>query len=153
MRRGGRGHGAPEGHDQATRSKREELAIAYATDGYRLVEACYAATAPVWLREVPAVQALRVVLVQSYTRTTTGGREVIKRRRKESEGGDGVPPGHLKIASPYDTDARWSVKRDTYWCGYKLHITETCDHAPPRGECTAATAPAGAGCAGTLRPL
>ena len=44
---------------------------------------------------------------------------MIKRRQKEPEG-DGLPPGHTRIASPYDTDARWGVKRDTFWLGYKL---------------------------------
>src|SRR5262249_55251540 len=62
--------------------------------------------------------------------------------------GDGLPPGHLRIASPYDTDARWGVKRDIFWLGYKLHITETCDDPPP---CTCRsggpTGPAGAGSA------
>ena len=39
------------------------------------------------------------------------GREVVKRREKEPEG-DGLPPGHARIASPYDLDARWGVKRE-----------------------------------------
>jgi hypothetical protein len=55
---------------------------------------------------------------------------VIRRREKEPEG-DGLPPGHLRIASPYDTDARWGVKRDAFWLGYKLHVSEACDDAPP----------------------
>jgi transposase len=112
-------------------AKRDELAVAYARDGYALLEAVYDSSSPAWLREIPAVDVLRRVLLQNYTRTVTGnGREVIRRREKEPEG-DGLPPGHLRIASPYDTDARWGVKRDTFWLGYKLHITENCDDAPP----------------------
>ena len=65
---------------------------------------------------------------------------MIKRREKEPEG-DGLPPGHARIASPYDTDARWGVKRDEFWLGYKLHVTETCDDAPPC-TCRPAAAPA-----------
>ena len=85
---------------------------------------------PAWLREIPAVETLRRVLLQNYTRTiSANGKEVVRRREKEPEG-DGVPPGHIRIASPYDTDARWGVKRDTFWAGYKLHVTETCDDAP-----------------------
>jgi hypothetical protein len=38
-------------------------------------------------------------------------------------------PGHARIASPYDLDARWGVKREEFWLGCKLHITETCDDA------------------------
>ena len=69
---------------------------------------------------------LRRVLVQNYTRVISAdGKEVVRRREKEPEG-DGLPPGRVRIASLYDTDARWGVKRDTFWLGYKLHVTETC---------------------------
>jgi transposase len=122
----------------ASQTKREELAIVYAKDGYALLEAVYDDAAPAWLRELPAVEVLRRVLLQNYTRTITEhGREVIKRREKEPDG-DGLPPGHIRIASPYDTDARWGVKREQFWLGYKLHITEACDDAP---ACTCPTCP------------
>jgi transposase len=66
-----------------SQAKRDELAIASARDGYRLLEAVYDRPAPAWPRELPAVDVLRRVLVQNYTRTiTSGGREVIKRREK-----------------------------------------------------------------------
>ncbi|MGH3125581.1 MAG: transposase, partial [Streptosporangiaceae bacterium] len=115
----------------ASKAKQDELAIAYARDGYALLEAVYDESAPAWLREIPAVGVLRRVLLQNYTRViTSSGREVIRRREKEPEG-DGLPPGHTRIASPYDLDARWGVKREELWLGYKLHVTETCDDAPP----------------------
>jgi hypothetical protein len=70
----------------------DELAIAYARDGYALLEAVYDPSSPPWLRELPTVDVLRRVLLQNYTRTiTAGGREVIKRREKEPEG-DGLRP-------------------------------------------------------------
>ena len=128
-----RRYGAPmtSWHPPASQAKRDELAIAYARDGYALLEAVYDSSAPAWLRELPAIDVLRRVLVQNYTRAITGdGREVVKRREKEPEGG-GLPPGHLRIASPYDLDARWGVKREEFWLGYKLHVTETCDDPPP----------------------
>src|SRR5215469_11870297 len=77
----------------AAQAKQDELAIAYARDGYVLLEAVYAGSSPAWLRELPAVDVLRRVLVQNYTRAITGSKEVIKRREKEPEG-DGLPPGH-----------------------------------------------------------
>jgi transposase len=117
----------------ASQTRQDELAIAYARDGYALLEAVYAESSLPWLRELPAVDVLRRVLLQSYTRVIhADGREVIKRREKEPEG-DGLPPGHARIASPYDLDARWGVKRDTFWLGYKLHVTETCDDQPRCG--------------------
>ena len=127
----------------ASQARRDELAVAYARDGYALLEAVYDSSSPAWLRELPAVDVLRRVLLQNYTRTITGGKEVIKRREKEPEG-DGLPPGHARIASPYDLDARWGVKREEFWLGYKLHITETCDDPPPCtcGQASAAARPA-----------
>jgi hypothetical protein len=114
-------------------AKQDELAIAYARDGFALLEAVYGESSPAWLRELPAVGVLRQVLMQNCTRTITGnGREVVKRREKEPEG-DGLPPGHARIASPYDTGARRGVKREEFWLGCKLHVTGTCDDEPPCG--------------------
>ena len=129
----------------ASGARRDELAIAYARDGYALLEAVYDRAAPPWLRELPAVQVLRVVLLQNYTRAISqDGREVIRRREKAPQG-DGLPPGHTRIASPYDPDARWAAKRGEFWLGYKLHITETCDDPPP---CSCPAGPAAHGAAG-----
>jgi transposase len=117
----------------SSKKKQDEFAVACAKDGYALLRAVYGKGAPAWLAELPAVETLRQVLVQNYTLVThTDGREVVKRREKQPEG-DGIPPGRSRIASPYDTDARWGAKRDQSWLGYKLHVTETCDDAPPCG--------------------
>jgi transposase len=123
----------------ASKAKQDELAIIYARDGYALLEAAYGDSSPAWLAEIPAVDVLRRVLLQNYTRVIRAdGREVIRRREKEPDG-DGLPPGHARIASPYDTDARWGAKRGELWLGYKLHVTETCDDPPPC-SCPAAAA-------------
>ena len=115
-----------------TEKKRDELAIAYAKDGYALLGAVDDPASPHWLKEIPAAGILRTVLLRNYAIVTgEDGKEVIRRREKRTpEGGDGLPPGDTRIASPCDTDARWGVKRDEFWLGYKLHITETCDDQP-----------------------
>ncbi|MFE5165854.1 transposase [Streptomyces sp. NPDC056697] len=52
-------------------------------------------------------------------------------------GTDGVPPGHLRLASPYGPDARWAAKgEDLFWYRYKVHLTETCD-TPSEAEAEA----------------
>jgi transposase len=131
----------------ASKARQDELAIAYARDGYALLEAVYDSSSPAWLGQVPAVDVLRRVLLQNYTRAIRpDGREVIRRREKEPDG-DGLPPGHRRIASPYDTDARWAAKREELWLGYKLHVTETCDDPPPC-SCHPAAGSAGAGARG-----
>ena len=132
------------------KAERDRLAVQYARDGYALVAACYEESAPPWAREIPAVQVLRTVLIQSFTRAVgEGGREVIS-RREPGDGGDGVPPAHIKISSPYDGDARWGAKKDLHWLGYKLHISETCDDPP---ACGCPEDPAAAGrCDHDVRP-
>src|SRR6516162_9298875 len=94
----------------ASKKKQDELAVTCAKDGYALLRAAYDKASPAWLAELPAVETLRKVLVQNYTLVIhANGREVIKRREKQPEG-DGIPPGRYRIASPYDTDARWGAK-------------------------------------------
>ncbi|MFH9355512.1 transposase [Kitasatospora sp. NPDC017646] len=111
----------------ASKAKQDTLALDYAKDGYTLLHAVYAHGSPAWLRELPAVQSLRIVLVQNNTRTTAGNGHIrVKRRERAENGGDGLPPGPIRLASPYDTDTRWSAKRETFWNGYKLHVSETC---------------------------
>jgi transposase len=109
-------------------AKRERLAGLYGGDALALLRAIHAETAPPWLRELPAVQVLHAMLIQNYyLHTTARGREVISRREPEKHG---LPPAHHRLSSPYDTDARWAAKgEDLFWCGYKLHLTETCDTA------------------------
>jgi hypothetical protein len=108
-----------------SRAKRDNLATAYGRDGFALLTAVYGPTAPVWVAHLPAVEVLRMVLLQNYVITSDRqGREVVKRREADV---DGLPPGRCRITSPYDLDARWGGKRDLAWNGYKLHISETCD--------------------------
>jgi IS5 family transposase len=124
----------------AATTRKQELALAYGRDGRVLLRAVYAAAASdadlAFLARLHQVEVLRVVLLQNYlTVEDEQGREVIKRREANAEG---LPPGRSRITSPYDLDARWGVKRDTFWNGYKVHVTETCDtraaDAGRRGE-------------------
>ena len=118
-------------HLPTGKTKRAELMAQYGRDGYHLLDQLYGPPAPDWLRQIPAVDVLRRIWIQQFYRdvdTTPARAEV--RRREAAPDGDGLPPGHLKIISPYDLDARYSIKRDTRWSGYKVHFTETCD-APP----------------------
>ena len=101
---------------------RDALALAIGTDGYALLAAIYAAAAPTWLREVPAVETLRRAWVQQYRRDEAG----VHWRAS----GD-LPPAAVFISSPHDDEAHYARKRATQWVGYKVHITETCDDDSP----------------------
>jgi transposase len=100
---------------------RAALAVTVGGDGFGLLEAVYA-EAPGWLRQVVAVQTLRAVWVQQYYRDQDG-----LRWRGKGE----LPPGALAIGSPYDTQARYGIKRGVGWRGYKAHFTETCEPDRP----------------------
>jgi transposase len=122
-----------------SKTKRAQLATAYGTDGFTLLEAVYAADSPPWLAQLPAVQTLRRVLVQHYVVVVDRqGREVITMRDAETHG---LPPGRCRITSPYDLDARYGGKRDLLWNGYKLHISETCDAEPATDDDVAVEPP------------
>jgi hypothetical protein len=119
----------------SSKTKREQLGLVFGQDALRLCRAAWAAGTPVWIREIESVALLRQVLVQTYSiRVDARGREVVSKRDADS---DGVPPGSIRLASPYDPDARWSAKGDDlFWMGYKIHLTETC-HAPTEAEAEA----------------
>ncbi|RZB19501.1 IS1182 family transposase [Streptomyces sp. F001] len=101
---------------------RQQWALSVGQDGFALLEAAYAPDAPGWLRHMEAVQVLRAAWVQQYHRDDKGVRW--------REGKD-LPPGRLRLSSPYDADTRYSVKRGAGWDGYKVHFTETCESDAP----------------------
>ncbi len=115
--------------------ERKQYAEVIGADGKHLLSAIYDTNAPQWLREIPMVQILRQVWVQQYYATE----EALMQWREDGD----LPPGALLIHSPYDAEARLSVKRDILWAGYKVHLTETCDDETPHlithVETTAAT--------------
>jgi transposase len=107
-------------------SKRESLARQIGADGYQLLEWVRFPESPPGVCELPAIEALRRIWLQQYYRCTVASLEVLRWRT-----GDEQPSAALRIASPYDLEARYSSKRNTHWVGYKLHLTETCDAGQP----------------------
>src|SRR4051795_10055854 len=119
-----------------TDAARQELAVAIGIDGRTLLEAIDRATGQPWLAQIPAVQVLRRVWAEQYVE-----QDGQVRWRPVEE----MPPPADMVSSPYDTDARYSTKRESTWVGYKVHLTETCDadapHVIVNVETTAATTP------------
>jgi transposase len=105
---------------------RASLACQIGADGYRLLEWVHLPESPPNLCDLPALEALRRIWVQQYYRCTAPGHEALRWRA-----GDEQPPSAVRIASPYDLEARYSSKRETHWVGYKVHLTETCDADHP----------------------
>jgi transposase len=107
-------------------SKRETLARQIGADGFQLLEWVLATDSPPGLSRLPALEALRQIWLQQYYRCTVPGLAELRWRTKDEQ-----PPSAVRIAAPYDLEARYSSKRDTHWVGYKLHLTETCDPGQP----------------------
>jgi transposase len=141
---------AEEAHVPPGEATRRAFAEQVGRDGHYLLAAVTAPEAPIWLREVPAVELLRRVWVQSFclvpaeavpapTPGAPGQVEPLVRWRGEAEG---FPAALQLISSPYDPEVRYAKKRTTAWIGYKVHLTETCDEDGPHLITHVATTPA-----------
>ena len=120
-----------------SQARRDGLALAYARDGYALLEAVYDRSPPAgcvscwrWASCPGSAAGLQPVI-------TSGGREVIRRREKEPDG-DGLRPAVPGSPSRL-TGCPAGRQAGEFWLGYKLHVTETCDD-PPACSCRAAAA-------------
>jgi transposase len=105
-----------------TDAARKALAAVIGADGQVLLQAIDVAVEQPWLREIPAVQTLRRVWAEQ---------DVEVHGRLSWRAVKAMPSLAELIASPYDPDARHSTKRAVEWIGYKVHLTATCDPAPP----------------------
>jgi len=106
----------PKGQEERAR-----LAEQIGTDGRQRLAHLDEPTTPAGLAQLPAVRVLRRVWLEQYYAD-----EPIHWRAAED-----LPPAATMISSPYDVEARFSVKRETTWTGYKLHLTETWDDDRP----------------------
>ena len=112
---------------------RQVLASQVGADGFALLTAIDDPTTPVSIRDEPAVIILRRIWWQQFY-----GPSDPPQLRPTND----APPSAQMIKSPYDDEARYSIKRETTWTGYKLHVTETCDPAMPRLVIDVQTTPA-----------
>jgi transposase len=113
--------------------ERERLAVQIGQDGQQLLMWAYAAETPAEIKQQSEVEILRQVWVQQYYLQD----EAIFWRKM-----DNLPAGERIIHSPYDSEARFSIKRQTEWFGYKVHLTETCEEDLPNLITQVETTPA-----------
>ncbi len=98
-------------------AERRRLAEQIGRDGVQLLSMLAQAETPAAARKLESAQVVHQVWSQYY-----------EQRDGQVYWRDGPALGaHQTIVSPYDTDARLAQKRDTAWCGYKVHLTETCE--------------------------
>lgn len=117
------------------KEERREEAEQIGADGFELLVALLEGdAAPAWLKELPAVETMRMVWLQNYLLTAEG----VRWRTKE----EGLPPTAKRLATPTDPESRGARRGEISWGGYKIHLTETCDEGAPRIVTHVGTAPA-----------
>ena len=104
-------------------SRRTALVETIGADGYALLDAIYTTPELNWLHHVPAVEIVRRVWVQPFERIAG---------QPHFRANDNIPPPPKMICSPYDIEATYGRKLTTWWIGYKVHLTESCDEDQPR---------------------
>jgi transposase len=104
-------------------AKRTALVETIGADGYALLEAIGITPDLHWVHHVPAVEILRRVWVQQF--------EIVE-DKVHFRANDNIPPPSQMICSPYDAEATYGRKLTTWWVGYKVHLTESCDEDSPR---------------------
>jgi len=104
-------------------AKRTALVETIGADGYMLLDTIYSTPELNWLAHVRAVEILRRVWVQQF--------ELIE-GKPHFRANDNIPPPPKMICSPYDIEATYGRKLTTWWVGYKVHLTESCDEDSPR---------------------
>ena len=102
------------------KDKRIALAEQIGQDGCLLLSQLADPEAPAALLELPAVQVLQAVWQQQFY---VAAPEQPLRLRAAKD----LPPSAELICSPFDAEARYSIKRETHWTGYKVHLTESCE--------------------------
>lgn len=117
------GHPMSEFRMPKDEKQREKWLLQVGLDGHLLMDWIFSESTEPWLRQLPAIETLREVWIQNYYYENQG-----LRWRTNSQ----LPPSHLQIRSPHDTEARRGVKRTMDWLGYKVHVTETCDPELPK---------------------
>jgi transposase len=102
------GHRIEESRLPQSQEERQAMAELIGRESSQLLTDLYAAEAPAWLREIPAVEILRRICVQNY---------VWVEGQLHWRSNDNLPPGNQFINSPYDPEARYGKKRETRWTG------------------------------------
>ncbi len=102
--------------------ERKQYANQVGADGWMLLDVLETPATPDWMKALPAIITLRIMWEQQFEPREQGGGW-----RPEP-----ALPATQLINSPYDLDARNGKKRTTFWLGYKVHFTQTCDEDAPQ---------------------
>ncbi len=105
-----------------SQTKRDTYGKTIGEDGFKLLDALELHPNADILLSLPKV----AVLIQIWERHYERKGERVKYRDSKD-----LPKASETIESPYETEARFSRKRNKKWVGYKAHFTETCNEKSP----------------------
>jgi transposase len=100
-----------------SRAERKAVRDQMGADAWRLLQALETPLLPEEVKHHASIETLALMWSQHFE--LRAGRVCWREEGPAGQGED-------LIASPYDTQVRWSHKRDLWWLGYKTHLTETC---------------------------
>jgi transposase len=106
----------------AGENKRQQFLHQVGQDGWGLLSTITTDPASHWMLSIPAVDTLQRIWKQDYLPQEKSGAWIADQDRLEAA---------RLFCSLYDLDAAAAKKRSTYWIGYKVHFTETCDEDRP----------------------
>jgi transposase len=104
---------------------RRALAEVIGRDGLHFLRLVKQPDTPADLAHLEAVRILEQVWREQYS--YDGPDDSSPRWRDKKT----LPPAAERMVSPHDPEARYSIKRDIEWQGYKAHLTETCEPDAP----------------------
>jgi transposase len=106
-------------------TERRQWAEQIGQDGVLVLAMVEQAETPVAVRECESITRLRLIWSQQYHSPPQDDQPL--RWRENAD----LPAASERVVSPHDPEARFSVKRDWSWVGYKVHLTESCDLETP----------------------
>ena len=98
---------------------RNKLAQRVGNDGFELLSQLALPEVQSYFATMPEVVTLSQIWERHFDRSAEG--------KVRWRAGPELSRASSALESPYDTQARYSTKRDIHWTGYRVHLTEVCD--------------------------
>lgn len=109
-------------HLPLAHAERDRLIEQIGRDGLELLQHLEHPNAPEELKTCACVMILRKIWEQQYRIEEKDGQNQVFWR-----GNGHLPPASELVLSPYETEARFCVRSELKWEGYRVHLTESCD--------------------------
>lgn len=106
-----------------SQAARTAYGVQIGVDGHTLLAAVGRGDTPAAVTRVALVETLRQLWVQQF---------LVRDGQVQLRAVADLPPSGQQVVSPYEQEARYAIKREQPWTGYKVHLTETVEPALPQ---------------------